>query len=156
MPKRSRKDENGQATAPDALAPASFAERLDRLFRQVHPKQKAQYTYEEVATGATEAGFEISPAYVWLLRTGKRTNPTLRHIQGLAAFFGVPASYFLDPEVYDRVDPELEFASTLRDAGIRRLALRAHGLSADALEAVQDMVEHVRRLEGVADHDDNP
>lgn len=153
MPKRSRKDDE-HATPPESAVPTSFADRLDRLFRQVRPKHKDQYTYEEVAQGATDAGFEISAAYVWLLRTGKRTNPTLRHIQGLAAFFGVPASYFLDPEVYDRVDPDLEFAATLRDAGIRRLALRAHGLSVGALDALQDMVEHVRRLEGVADHDE--
>lgn len=142
-----------EATEPEP-AQTSFAARLDRLFRQVHPGRSGQYTYEEVAQGATRAGFEISAAYVWQLRTGKRTNPTLRHIEGLAAFFGVPAGYFLDPQVYDRVDPELELAATLRDVGVRQLALRAHGLSPEALAAIQDMVEHVRRLEGVADRED--
>jgi transcriptional regulator with XRE-family HTH domain len=139
----------------DTAARASFAQLLDRLFRRVRPAGKTEYTYEQVAHGAARAGFDISPAYVWQLRNGKRTNPTLRHIQGLAAFFGVPAGYFLDPAVRDAVDVELELAATLRDSGVRQLALRAHGLSPDGLAAVQSMVEHVRRLEGLPD-DDHP
>lgn len=133
-----------------------FAMRLDRLFRQVHPGRKAEYTYEEVAHGATRAGFDISPAYVWQLRNGKRANPTLRHIEGLAAFFGVSPGYFLDAQIHDRVDPDLELAAALRDAGVRQLAMRAHGLSPDALAALQDMVEHVRRLEGVTERESDP
>ena len=131
----------------------SFAARLDTLFRRVHPPDKAEYTYEEVARGATRSGFDISAAYVWQLRNGKRTNPTLRHIEGLASFFGVPASYFLDPEVQRRVDAELDLMVSLRNAGVQNLALRAHGLSAEGLAAVENMVEHVRRIEKLHDPD---
>jgi len=134
----------------------SFAARLDHLFQRVRPPDKAEYTYEEVAHGATLAGFEISPAYVWQLRKGKRANPTLRHIEGLASFFGVPASYFLDPEVQRRVDAELDLITSLRDAGVQNLAMRAHGLSPEGLAAVESMVEHVRRLERLPDPEKPP
>lgn len=143
-----RSQTGGEQLADDAAAPdTSLAARLDRLFRRVRPSGKAEYTHEEVARGATDAGYEISAAYVWQLRNGKRTNPTLRHIEGLAAFFGVPASYFLDPDVQKRVDAELELIASLRDAGVQHLALRAHGLSPEGLAAVENMVEHVRRIE---------
>jgi transcriptional regulator with XRE-family HTH domain len=129
----------------------TFASRLDHLFRRVHPSDKPEFTYEEVANGVTQAGHDISAAYVWQLRNGKRTNPTLRHIEGLAAFFGVPASYFLDPAVQRQVDAELDLITSLRDAGVQNLALRAHGLSPEGLAAVESMVEHVRRLEKLSD-----
>lgn len=134
----------------------SFAARLDHLFRRIHPPEKAEYTYEEVAGGATNAGYDISAAYVWQLRNAKRTNPTLRHIEGLASFFGVPGSYFLDPAVQERVDAQLDLIGSLRDAGVQNLALRAHGLSPEGLAAVQNMVEHVRRLEKLPEPEPDP
>jgi hypothetical protein len=105
----------------------TFASRLDHLFRRVHPSDKPEFTYEEVANGVTQAGHDISAAYVWQLRNGKRTNPTLRHIEGL------------------------DLITSLRDAGVQNLALRAHGLSPEGLAAVESMVEHVRRLEKLSD-----
>jgi transcriptional regulator with XRE-family HTH domain len=129
---------------------STFAERLDYLFRHVHPPEKAEYTHEEVAAGVSAAGEEsISATYVWQLRKGHRTNPTLRHIEGLSNFFGVPPSYFLNPEVERSVNAQLDLLASLRDAGVRSLALRAHGLSAAGLAAMQNMVEHLRRMENL-------
>jgi transcriptional regulator with XRE-family HTH domain len=133
---------------------ASFAERLDHLFKRVHPPDKPEYSYEEVARIAAEAGFEISATYVWQLRNGKRTNPTLRHIEGLAACFGVPAGYFLDPEVERLVRADLDMITSLRDAGVHNLALRAQGLSPESLAAVEAMIERIRRLERLPGSDD--
>lgn len=128
----------------------TFASRLDRLFRSVHPAS-GEYTYEEVATAIREAGGPtISATYVWQLRKGARDNPTKNHIEALSSFFGVPAAYFFDDDLSRRIDAELDVVASLRDAGVRQLALRAQGLSPESLRSIVDMIEQVRRLEGLA------
>lgn len=134
----------------------TFAERLNHLFETVRPAGKGSYTYEQVSAGVAEAGYEISPAYVWQLRRGERANPTLYHIEGLAAFFGVPASYFLDPAVEERVNKQLELLASLRDAGVRNVALRAHGLSPKGIAALEAMIERLRDMEDLQEDDRKP
>jgi transcriptional regulator with XRE-family HTH domain len=141
----------------NAPPPAStFAERLDYLFRHVSPPGKAEYTYEEVAAGAATKGYEISAAYIWQLRKGKRDNPTLKYVEGLAAFFGVPASYFLDDDAQKLVLDQLELFASLRDAGVESLALRAHGLRPESIAALEAMVDRIRALEGTSGPEQAP
>lgn len=128
----------------------SFAQRLNHLWETVHPAGKP-YTYEQVADGVAELGYEISAAYLWQLRHGKRENPTLQHIQGLAAFFGVPASYFLNPAEEKRINEELEVIVAMRDAGVRNVALRTHGLSERDLAALDAMITSLREARGLSD-----
>ena len=73
-----------------------LADRLDCLFRTVHPKDRGPYTPAEVAEAVNQAAGErvISSTYVWQLRTGRRDNPTQKHLSALAAFFGVSPMYF--------------------------------------------------------------
>jgi transcriptional regulator with XRE-family HTH domain len=137
--------------------PKDLAEKLDRLFRAVHPRGRGEYTYREVAEGIRSRGLPpISGTYIWQLRTGQRTNPTIKHVEGLAAFFGVPVNYFFNDEVAIRVDAELDLLVAFREASIRRIALRASGLSPESLSAIAEMIEHVRRLEGLPDPRSGP
>ena len=129
--------------------PRTFAEKLDHLFRTVHPPGKGPYTYEQVAAGCADRGYEISVSYLWQLRNGQRDNPTLQHIQGLAEFFGVPASYFLDSAVEQRVNEQLDRLVTMREATIENVALRAHGLSDKGLAALDAMIDQLRNLENL-------
>jgi transcriptional regulator with XRE-family HTH domain len=129
-------------------APTSLAERLDRLFRTVHPAGRGEYTYDEVATAIRDSGTMISHTYVWQLRKGIRDNPTKRHLEGLAQFFGVPAAYFLDEDTA-AIDAQLELLSAMRDAPVRNIALRAADLSPSGIAAIQAMIEHARSLEGL-------
>ena len=134
------------------LPPAHLAAKLDRLFRSSAARRRGEFTYREVAAGVAARGLgPISATYVWQLRTGQRANPTLRHLEGLAAFFGVPASYFIDAEVSARVDADLELIVTLNDGALRRLALDAAGLSPESLAAVSVLVKQLRRVEGLPD-----
>ena len=75
-----------------------LADRLDHLFRTVHPKDRGPYTHAEVAEAINAAAQDgvISATSVWQLRTGRRDNPTRRHLSALAAFFGVSPMYFFD------------------------------------------------------------
>src|SRR5207253_7194966 len=104
----------------------------------------------EVASAIRERGVTISHTYIWQLRKGLRDNPTKRHLEALAQFFGVPTAYFLDDDVAGLND-QLELLSALRDGGVRSVALRAAGLSVQSLDAIRGMVEDARRMEGLPD-----
>ncbi|MEV6238569.1 XRE family transcriptional regulator [Lentzea sp. NPDC051838] len=126
----------------------TLADRLDRLFKAVRPGGQREYTYEEVAGQIREQGISISHTYVWQLRKGLRDNPTKRHLEGLAQFFGVPTSYFLDDD-NSGIDDQLELLVALRDSDVRSLALRANGLSQASIKAVLGMIQHARTIEGL-------
>ena len=109
----------------DEVSRGPLAQRIDHLFKSVRPKGR-EYSYEEVARGceALTPG-TFSKTYVWQLRAGQRDNPTKRHLEALATFFGVPVAYFFDDDTADRVNSQLALAIAFRDANIRDIALRA-------------------------------
>ncbi len=130
----------------------TLAAKLNRLFQTVHPAGRGEYSNEEVATAIRQAGGPtISAAYLWLLRKGARDNPTKKHLEALADFFGVPPAYFFDDATAERIDAELNLLLALRETPIRHIALRAAGLSAESLATIAEVVERVRRLEGLPD-----
>jgi transcriptional regulator with XRE-family HTH domain len=132
-----------------------LADRLDRLFRMVHPKDRGPYTPAEVAEAINETAGErvISSTYVWQLRTGRRDNPTQKHLSALASFFGISPTYFFQQTDADRnvVPPEL--IAALRNDEVRDMASRTVGLSDRALRAIKDMIENARAIEGLAAED---
>src|SRR5213595_4204669 len=107
----------------------TFAERLDHLFKEVHPPNRGPYTYAEVAQAILEAsggdGTVISASGIQQLRTGTRANPKMGTIKALADFFGVPASYFFDDEVAERTKAEITLVTAMRDQKVARVALRS-------------------------------
>ncbi len=127
----------------------TLAEKLNHLFETVIPAGRGPYSSEEVARAITEGGVSISGSYIWLLRRGQRDNPTLRHVEGLARFFGVPPAYFFDDRVADEVNAELRLLVALRDSQVQRVALRSAGLSAQSLSSIAEVIERVRELEGL-------
>ena len=140
-----------QTRPPEGL----FAERLDRLFRTVHPKDRGPYTPAEVAEAINVTAGEhvISSTYVWQLRTGRRDNPTHKHLSALAAFFGVSPIYFFQQAEADRDAVPPELAAALNNDDVRDMALRAAGLSDRALRAIKDMIENARTVEGLPAQD---
>lgn len=128
-----------------------LAAKLDRLFRTVRPGGgEREFSYREVARAIEEGGeVTISASYLHQLRTGLKDNPTVKHLEAIAGFFGVPASYFLDGRVQAEVDAQLRLLVAMRDAGVREVALRAQGLSARSLAVVADLIERTRELEGL-------
>ncbi|WP_328910698.1 helix-turn-helix domain-containing protein [Streptomyces sp. NBC_00234] len=128
-----------------------LAEKLDHLFTNVVPAGRLPYSSEEVARAITADGTPISGSYIWLLRKGQRDNPTLRHLEGLAKFFGVPPAYFFDDQVTAAVDTDLELLTALRDAQVQKVALRTAGLSVKSLKSIAEVIERVRELEGLSE-----
>jgi len=121
----------------------TLAEKLESLFRAVHPRGR-EYTHEEVARGAEALGGPtISATYVWQLRKGHRDNPTKRHLEALAGFFGVPPAYFFDEESAEQVASELELLAALRDEDVRQVALRAANMTPGARAALRQLVDQM-------------
>lgn len=128
-----------------------LAARLNHLFETVHPRGRGQYSNPEVADAITHSGVKISAAYLWLLRTGRRDNPTLRHIEALAKFFGVPPGYFFDDDQADAVDRQLELLVAARDADVREIMLRSTDLSRPNRDAVLQIIKNIERAQGAVD-----
>lgn len=140
-----------EATQAENPTPGPLAQRLDHLFKTVHPKGRGPYTHAEAADKINEMAGQhvIGPTYLWQLRNGKRSDPTLSRIKAIADFFGVSVLYFSDDETARRTDEQLELAVAMRDASVRAFALRTAGLSDKSLQALQAMVENARALEGL-------
>jgi transcriptional regulator with XRE-family HTH domain len=138
------------ADTSDSTPRRTLAEKLNYLFQTVREPGRREYSNEEVATAITrDQGESISASYLWYLRTGQRDNPTIKHVNALARFFGVPVAYFVDDEASEQVEAELAVLAAMRDTGIRDVALRAAGLSAESLETIGDIISRVRKLEGL-------
>lgn len=125
-----------------------LADQLNHLFATVpRPGSLDLWTNEDAAAAITAAGVAISHPYLSQLRTGKRDNPSARHLAAIARFFEVPMEYFFDPTVAAKIDADLRLLAAVRDAGVQGIALRAHGLSEESLSGLTGMIEHIRRLE---------
>lgn len=131
----------------------TFAQLLDHLFRTVHPPSRGPYTYAEVAEGIREAatgeGRGVTASAIQQLRTGAKRNPTRHTIKALADFFGVPAGYFVDSAAAERTKAEIGLLAAMRDQDVRKVALRANGLSVDSLKMLSTVIEQARKLEGL-------
>ena len=135
-----------------------LAERLNHLFATVHPAGRGPYKLREVADAINgEAGTTIiSVSYLSQLRAGQRTEPSHSRLVAIARFFGVDVDYFSGGVAAEDADQQIEFLTAMRDAGVRAIALRAHGLSESSLAAVRAVIENARRLEHLPDPDDQP
>ena len=132
-----------------------LAQRLNRLFTTVHPAGRGPYTLREAADAInSEAGETIiSASYLSQLRAGQRREPSHSRLAAIARFFGVDVDYF-SPEVSaEDADRQTEVLTAMRDAGVRAIALRAHGLSEPSLAAVLAVIENARRLENLPEPD---
>jgi transcriptional regulator with XRE-family HTH domain len=138
-----------QTRPPEGL----FAQRLDHLFRTAHPKDRGPYTPAEVADAINAVAGErvVSGTYLWLLRTGQRDNPTMKHLIAIARFFAVPPTYFFPDDSLDENAVPAELTAALGDEKVREMALQAAGLSDRSLKAITDMINSARSVEGLPD-----
>lgn len=133
----------------------SLADKLNHLFANATTRRGQEHSNEQVAAAIVTTGVTISQSYIWQLRKGKKDNPTFKHLQALAAFFGVPVSYFFDDEVTDRVDQQLEelrveqarLNKIMGSSDAQLMALRAGELSPRGRRQVMDLLDVVHRLE---------
>ncbi|MGW5609481.1 helix-turn-helix domain-containing protein [Streptomyces sp. NPDC003753] len=135
----------------------TLAQKLDHLFETATPKDQKAPSHEDVATAINIAAGEraISGTYIWQLRTGRKTNPTMKHLEALARYFGVSPAYFLDNEQAQRIDEQLALLQALKDSDVRNIALRAHDLSDSSRQTLAGVVSQLRKLEGLGEDPDS-
>jgi transcriptional regulator with XRE-family HTH domain len=125
----------------------TFAARLNRLFDTVYPPGRGPHTSAEVIAALKAEGITMSAPYLSQLRSGNRTNPSVATMAALANFFRIKPAYFTDDEYYEKLDKELSWLASMRDDGVRRIALAAAGLSPQAQQDVVERVKELRRAE---------
>ncbi len=127
-----------------------LAVNLNRLFETIpRPEGGGLYTNEVAAKALGDLGVQVSAQHLWLLRTGKRDNPSFRLLDGIARLFGVPLAYFSDPDVEARVSAELSTLAALHDSGVKALLTRAHGVSPQNMAHLGAILDQIRQMEGL-------
>ena len=132
-------------------AVAELALRLNHLFTCTTAPGGRVWTNPEMVVQLTARGVQVTPAYLSMLRRGKRENPSLVVMTGLATVFGVPTAYFYDPDTADRFAQDLQLLTAVRRAGLAQMVLRAAVLSPVGRREIAVVVEAFRRIEGVHD-----
>lgn len=127
--------------------PKTLAEKIDKLFKSIHRSGEPEATYREVANAIVANGGTISASYIWQLRTGVKDNPTMKHLQALADYFGISPAYFLDEDKSKVIDSQLDHLVAERDSGVRAVALRAAELSPAGLRIINDLIEREHQRE---------
>jgi transcriptional regulator with XRE-family HTH domain len=132
----------------------SLADKLNHLFATMTTPTGHELSNEHVASAiGVHADVTISQSYIWQLRKGKKDNPTLKHLQALADFFGVPVAYFFDDDVTGRIEEQLATLAAerakLREEGsqVKLMAMRAGELSPQRRHQVMELLDVVYRLE---------
>jgi transcriptional regulator with XRE-family HTH domain len=125
----------------------TFSARLNRLFDTVYPPGRGPHTSAEVIAALKAEGITMSAPYLSQLRSGNRTNPSSATMAALANFFRIKSAYFTDDDYYEKLDKELAWLSTMRDEGVRRIAVKTIGLSSQAQQNVAERVDELRRAE---------
>lgn len=110
----------------------TFAQKLDRLFKTVTKPNGEEYSLEEIQVATNKA---ITTSYIYRLRTGKSTNPTMDKVKALTDFFGVDPAYFFSEDNTDPVPDPGRVAANI--------AFRAQAMD---LKAVEDMLLMIKAL----------
>ncbi|MEO6793567.1 MAG: helix-turn-helix transcriptional regulator [Mycobacterium sp.] len=125
----------------------TFADRLNRLFDMVYPPGRGPHTSAEVIAALKAEGITMSAPYLSQLRSGNRTNPSTATVAALANFFRIKPAFFTDDDYYAKLDSELSWLDNIRDAGVRRIATNAIGLSLESQQDILARIDELRRKE---------
>ncbi|AWI32659.1 hypothetical protein [Streptomyces tirandamycinicus] len=167
MPYRKAQDAEKTRDLVPAPGPGStFAERLNYLFDVLRPRdgdpaktnpRTGEFLHTYVAETISSYGQgTLTAAYIGKLRGPAGENPTIRVVRLLARFFEVPAGYFVEDAVTERIVAQFSLVQQLHDQGVKNIAMRAAGLSPASQEALLKMVEAARAMEGLPSTPETP
>lgn len=103
----------------------TLADRLELVFKMAHEPSNAQVAAE---VGTTVEGFTL--ARLTRLRDGRDDDLTVEEATALARHFDVPTAVLTDPQVAELVAASLPAMTLMGDETVRKIAFRAHSLSA--------------------------
>jgi|SRR6185436_1626834 len=120
----------------------SLAEQGDILFKQGR-KWGLPVTYRAVAEATGETANNI-----FRIHHGQNTNPGLRTLSALAAYFDTDLCYFA---CQTKAQCLGYLKHTLPHINLNKLATRAEGISPAGIKTILEVVDIVRQAEGVKD-----
>jgi transcriptional regulator with XRE-family HTH domain len=137
---------NDRETGADT--PESLADRINRAFDANRRSDGKPWTNREVVkwlgTNRKPGDSTISEAYLALLRSGERDNPSVSHLRALARFFQIPATYFLQASDSDpSVQVDIDALAAMRDPDVRRVAFRTMGMPPEERQWLSRIVDDV-------------
>lgn len=115
-------------------------EKVEMLFEYGQAKG-LPITYLAIAEALGENASNIRKIHV-----GINTNPGLRILSGLASYFGVGLAYF---DCQTKTECQRFLAQVGQQRALEGIALRSNGLSEQGLDAIRQMIEYVRKSEGL-------
>lgn len=133
----------------------TFGARFDHLMNTIPDPSGASWTNAHFAELLGERGIPTSRNYVAQLRMGHRVNPSAKLVGAIVALMEVESKYFYSDTYAAALDRDLALLVAVRNAGMEKINLRASGLSPAGLREVENMIEMVRRLEGLSERPDN-
>jgi len=142
----------GQALPPEPQDDSDLSQE-ELLKQPVHILHREKKLPWEIKVLDPASG---SGHFLRQLRTGAKDNPTMRHLEALARFFGVSPAYFFDdhltelPGVEDR-----PFVASSRHT-LREVAMNLIGLSEGSLNAVLQLSCRLREIEGLTCAENQP
>ena len=77
------------------------------------------------------------------IAAGGRDNPSLRTIEALARFFGVPATYFFDDGTAEEVRSQLELLTQIRESGVTGLKFRGTDFTSEGRSAIVKLLQQL-------------
>lgn len=111
----------------------ALVRRVNRLFEARRLAGGGSWSNAEVAARAAAHGYDISAAAIQQIRSGRRNNPTVRLLRGLAAAFEVPVTYFFESDDVDTSDQL-----------VQEIHARSGGLSVRATHLIADLVQELQ------------
>lgn len=122
--------------APGDRLVESFRIRLNALFAE-RDAAGIPVTNKEVASWMQANGYPLSPAGLSQLRSGA-SGPSLRTIEGLAAYFGVDSALLLS-----EAEVRSHLGEILSNPEVQGVALRASRLTPEALQALSALMDQM-------------
>lgn len=132
----------------------NLAANLDYLFATVPQEDGSPYTnaaVEREIHERTHGAIRVSASYVGQMRNGREKNPTASKLRELSITFGVPVDFWWQPSVTQEVKEQFSTLVAAREAKLRGIMARAHGVSDEGLSGILSILDGIRASEGLKD-----
>lgn len=121
----------------------TFASRLRWLIDHVRPPDRGPYSYREIAVGTQGHSGAMTHGTIAKYLDGSRQDPRLRHAEALAAFFGVPVTYFSSSETAAQVQKQVTDVVAWQQTEVGQLAERVAALKPRDQAMISGLVDQL-------------
>ncbi|MDQ2852812.1 MAG: hypothetical protein M3Y49_19155 [Actinomycetota bacterium] len=139
--------------SPGEAGVPNLAANLNYLFETVPQENGSPYTntaVEREIYDRTQGSVRVSASYIGQMRSGREKNPTASKLRELSITFGVPVDFWWQPSVTQEVKDQFSMLVAARDAKLRGIMARAHGVSDEGLSGLLTILDGIRASEALS------